>query len=138
MVLVSAYDDFVLRTLASVPGLLGKLAYLSELRTSEGGYCHWGLAQVHGEIAARRAIAQAHTQAWMEVLRAPLQSLWQELQPASAEDEPALESAEKLSQQKDKMIPAELGGGSVRHFNSILSVLVALCRAQRDANRKAA
>ena len=138
MVLLSAYDDFVLRTLASVPGLLGKLAYIGRLRTDEGTYSHWGLAQVYGEPTAGRALAQAHTQAWMEVLRAPLPSLWEELQQTSRGKKGALEAVKQLSEQREKMIPANLGGGSVRHFSSILSALVALCRAPRDASRKAA
>lgn len=134
MVLLSAYDDFVLQTLAAVPGRLGKLAYLAGLRTDDGQYCHWGLAQVYGEPAARRAVAQAHTRAWIDVLQAPLQLLWQEM----AAEDVSESSAQQLTKQRDKMIPSETGGGSVRHFNSVLSALVALCRAQRDANRKAA
>jgi hypothetical protein len=140
MLLRSPEDDFVLNTLAAVPGVLGRLEYLAGLRTRQGAYCHWGLEQAHGEAAAAQAIARAHTQVWLQLLRTPLPVLLQELRQMQDQNRvlSSLQYLRGLAAQVNEMVPEARKGGSLRHFNSILSTLAALCRAQRDASRPAA
>ncbi len=140
MLLLSPQDDFVLNTLAAVPGVLAKLHYIAGLRSSAGAYRHWGLEQVHGEAAAAQAIAHAHTDAWIQVLRTPLPALWQELRQLQDHSEVHSPSdyLRDLTAQVNGMVPEGMAGGSLRHFNSILSALAALSRARQGASRQAA
>lgn len=126
MTLLSADEDFCYRTLAAVPGALPKLAYLARLRDGQGKYHHWGMNRMYGENAAADAIAQAHTQAWLEVLRTPIPKLLAQL----AEMNPATRQAviAELKDYRRRCHPSELGGGAVRHFNSVLLALEHLSR----------
>lgn len=139
MTLLSASDDFVYTTLRSVPGTLGKLGYVAELRQPDGGYTHWGLARVHGEAAAQRAAADAHLGLLLQVLRMPLRELVEEArQLAAADEEDAVVWMEKLSSRAAALLPAETGGGSARHLSSVLAALSSLLRAERPASPQAA
>lgn len=140
MLLLSPHDDFVLNTLAAVPGVLAKLKYMAGLRTSTGTYRHWGLEKVHGETAAAQAIARAHTDAWIQFLRTPLPVLFQELRQFAEHSEvhSLSDYLGDLAAQVNGLIPEGMAGGSLRHFNSILATLAALCRARQGASRQAA
>jgi len=127
MVFLSAYDDFVIRTLSRIAGPLRRLRYCSELRTQES-YSHWGLARSHGEAAAAAALARAHTETWMAVLRTPVRQLAEEC----GRDEIA-ELAHAAG-----VVPQDRNGGSVRHFNSVVFSLASLSRSPRDASPRAA
>ncbi len=128
MIFLSAYDDFVIRTLSRIAGPLRRLRYIAELRTPEG-YCHWGLARSHGEAAAAAALARAHTETWMAVLRTPVRQL--------AEQWNGREEIAELARAAG-MVPQNRDGGSVRHFNSVVSALAALSRNRRDTSPRAA
>lgn len=123
----SPSDDFSKTTLASVFGTLGKLQYLAGLRQDNGEYFHWGMARQHGERNANLAIAQAHTDLFLETLRTPVRALWDEAQKV-AEDQSTMiqEFVGSLLERRDSLIPAELRGGSQRHFNSVLLGLCSL------------
>ena len=131
MTLLSAYEDFVNRTLSSVPGLLAKLAYLGSLRDDAGDYCHWGMSRTFGQGSASEALAQAHTDAWLEMLRTPIPVLFGETQDSKMEDETWREQPEQLT-------PPNVSGGTKRHFKSILLALSLLSQAQKEPTRKAA
>jgi hypothetical protein len=117
MVLLSAFEDFVVRTLGTFSGPLSQLTYLGSLR-SNGQYQHWGLARAYGDTAAGAAISEAHTQVWLEVLRTPLRKLVGELNTAS--NEITLPQATGWRSQVPALTPVNLAGGSRRHFHSIL------------------
>ena len=117
MVLLSAFEDFVVRTLGIFSGPLSQLTYLGSLRCN-GQYQHWGLARTHGDAAAGAAISEAHTQVWLEVLRTPLCKLVGELNAASNEITQA--QAAGWRNQVPALTPVNLAGGSRRHFHSIL------------------
>jgi len=117
MVLLSAFEDFVVRTLGIFSGPLSQLTYLGSLRCN-GQYQHWGLARAYGDAAAGAAISEAHTQVWLEVLRTPLRKLVGELNTAPQGS--ALEQATGWSNQVPALTPLNLAGGSRRHFHSIL------------------
>ena len=131
MTLLSAYEDFVVRTLASLPGVLGKLVYLGSLRTDAGDYCHWGLSRTFGQDRASEALAQAHTEAWLEVLRTPIPALFAETQDLEM-------GSETWRGQREKLTPPEVSGGTKRHFNSILLALSLLSQVAKEPNQRAA
>ncbi len=125
---LSAYDDFVIRTLSRIAGPLRRLHYFTELRTQEG-YSHWGLARSHGEAAAVAALARAHTETWMAVLRTPVRQL--------AEQWGGTDEIAELARAAGA-VPQDRNGGSVRHFNSVVFSLAALSRSPRDTSPRAA
>lgn len=138
MTLLTALDDFLLRTLAVLPGVFSKLEYVSALRDPEGHYAHWGLERVYGKIASERAIGEAHRELALNLLRTPVKDLMGEAACSAAERQLALDSyLEQLSRAQSSLLPAEIGGGSVRHFSSVLTTLSVLARAGRDASRPA-
>ena len=127
--LESAAEDFSRKTLAAVPGILNKLDYLSGLRLGDGGYTHWGMARIHGEAAASQAIAQAHTGVFLLLLRAPVSSLWDELQGMAAERSEGVQACvETLTAHGERLVPAHLEGGGRRHFRSVLAALSSLAK----------
>ena len=131
MTLLSAYEDFVVRTLASLPGVLGKLVYLGSLRNHAGDYCHWGMSRTFGQSRTAEALAQAHTEAWLEALRTPSPALFAETQDLEM-------GSETWRGQREKLTPPEVGGGTKRHLNSILLALSLLSQAAKEPNQRAA
>jgi len=127
MTLLSALDDFVLRTLAAVPGRLAQLAYVASLRDT-GGYEHWGLSRKHGAITAQAALRDAHSGAFIEVLRAPLASLLAEAAEAAEAENMSLHSY-LAHVQRAELTPSVVGGGSKRHLSSALASLLLLSEA---------
>ena len=129
MTLLSAYEDFVVRTLAWLPSLLAKLVHLGSLRDDAGDYCHWGMSRTFGQSRTSEALAQAHAEAWLEVLRTPIPALFaQDLEMGS----------ETWREQREKLTPPEVSGGTKRHFNSILLALSLLSQAAKEPNQRAA
>lgn len=120
MTISSAYDDFCARTLAALAGVWQRLRYLAELRAPGGRYRHWGMARTFGDDATQRALAQAHTELFLEVLRMPLRRL--------AAESPAAPFVGASS-----YLPADLEGGTPEHFNSIVSALSALAEARQPS-----
>ena len=138
MPLLCALDDILVNTLAVIPGLLGRLEYLSGLRSGDG-YGHWGLSRVHGERAAQRALRDAHGLVLSEVLRTPLRRLVEDVETACAvSDRPTSAYLQELYQDYPRLLPEQVGGGSTRHFSSVLHALSALASAPRHATRPAA
>lgn len=126
MVLLTAYEDFVARTLSTIPTLLGRLEYTTSLRT-QARYEHWGLARVHGEADAHQAISRAHTELWLEVLRTPLPSLYRDLLQST---KTPLEWARRWREHIPDFLPMETDGGATRHFSSVLLALSAMSAAK--------
>lgn len=126
MPLLSALDDILINTLTVIPGLLGRLEYLSGLR-SETGYGHWGLSRVYGERAAQQALTDAHELVLSEVLRTPLRRLVEDVETACiASDRRPCTYLQELYRNYPSLLPEEVGGGSTRHFSSVLHALSAL------------
>ena len=124
MTLVSASDDFRIRTLAALPGLWAKLRYLAGLRSPDGAYQHWGMSRTYGEEAAQKAAAAVHSDVFLEFLRTPVRQLAREFSdsPSSSSTQPADWSS---------YVPQDLGGGSLKHFNSVVSALQKLSESPR-------
>ena len=59
--LFTASSDFVLRSLAHVQSVIGKVLYCASLfDAKQGQYVHWGLTRMYGEPAVQSAIADNH------------------------------------------------------------------------------
>jgi hypothetical protein len=131
MALRSALEDVLGTTLAEVTGTLGKVGYLASLRdVASGTYAHWGLTRTHGEIAAQQALAEAHRLLFLRMLRTPLRALRDDAKVSSeALKMTAGEFMEQLRSQATALIPQDLGGGSARHFSSVLHALSSLLSA---------
>jgi hypothetical protein len=132
MELLESLDNFIKRTLAVVPGLWHKLAYLGGLRKESGEYDHWGLSKRYGDEATKNALGSAHEQVFVEVLRKPMNKLLNEVRENAAEKEvPPEEYVEELWISRKPMTPDELGGGSRSHFEVTLKTLQGLLRKKR-------
>jgi len=137
MTLLSPLEDFMQRTIAHVPGMWAKLEYIASLRLEDGTYEHWGLARLFGAEPAQRAIEQAHRNLVLQMLRTPLQILIQEAQRTAAVQQLALDAyVVELNAQRARLLPTKLGGGSAKHFNSVLLAISSL--AARSPKSKAA
>lgn len=132
MELLESLDNFIKRTLAVVPGLWHKLAYMGGLRKDSGEYDHWGLSKRYGNEATKSALSAAHEQVFLDVLRKPVGNLLDEAEENAAEKEiPAEEYVEELWLSRKPMTPDEVGGGSSRHFEVTLKTLQSLARAKQ-------
>jgi hypothetical protein len=117
----SAADDFARTTLAAVSGILAKLEYVAGLRQTNGEYFHWGMARSHGTSNANFAIAAAHTNLFLSILRTPVRDLWEEVRIlADEESTDARIIVSRLQGNGELLIPSEMQGGVPLHFNSIL------------------
>lgn len=138
MRLLSAAEDLAIRTLENVPGALCKLLYLAALRDSEGRYCHWGLARVHGEAESEQAARDAHSTALKEVLRKPIRELFQELDSKSAENARSHQFRRTL-ETNSRLLPPGSSRAAEFHLKSVIQALDELDRARKsDPNPPAA
>jgi hypothetical protein len=138
MTLKSALEDLREGTLATVSGLLGKLAYLASLRNREGGYRHWGLSLVHGEESCERALKAAHTEALSTVLRTPIAELVKDLRNSSQDSAKSeVIYVEGLREQLNELIPSAQDKASAGHLNSVLVALSSLKKNQKPATPSA-
>jgi hypothetical protein len=127
----SALEDFEGVSLEAIPGLLGKLRYLGELHDGRGNYSHWGIARVHGELAARRAIRASHVALMARVLRTPLRMLVEDL--SSSANRGQLTPREfllSLEMMQGHVQLEHFVGASDRHFKAVLHALSALLQGQ--------
>ena len=125
MALQSALEDLLGTTLAGVAGIVGKIEYVASLRDAQSGaYSHWGLARAYGELATQEALAEAHRQLFLRVLHTPLRTLRDDvLLSSGALHMTAGEYMEQFQSRMPALLPQDLGGGSARHFSSVLHAL---------------
>jgi hypothetical protein len=137
MTLKSALQDVKETTLAAVSGLLGKLAYLASLRRGQGRYEHWGMEQVHGPDSTERALRTAHAEVVNGILRAPLESLVDDLDESSRGSGVAADSyIESMRERLDDLLPGERQDSpAASHLNSVLLALSSLAKNRGRATR---
>lgn len=135
MPLKSPLEDLRETTLAAVGGLVGKIAYVAGLRPQAGkDYVHWGLRRTHGEEGSQRALAEAHRGLFLKLLRTPLHELRNDVAVSNANSElTPHEYVERLRQRLAELLPKDLGGGSPRHFSSVLRALSSLAGHQESS-----
>jgi|SRR5579864_9844062 len=135
----SALQDLRETTLAAVSGLLAKLAYLSSLRHGYGAHHHWGMAQVYGSESSERALRTAHAEVLAGVLRAPLESLMEDLQESSRSSGISAQPyVAEMQNHFEDLLPAErTNSPAASHLNSVLVALSNLEKARVRATRSA-
>ncbi len=104
------------------------MEYVASLRDAQSGaYSHWGLSRAYGEQAAKQALAEAHRQLFLKLLRTPLRALRDDVMlSAGGLQMPAGEFMERFRSQMPALLPQDLSGGSARHFSSVLHALSVL------------
>jgi hypothetical protein len=137
MTIKSALQDVKETTLAAVPGLLGKLAYLASLRRGRSEYQHWGMSLVHGEEPSERALKAAHSEVLTGILRTPLSSLEGDLHESSqAQGMPPDAYAEEMHAGMNDLLPGERKDSpAALHLNSVLVALSNLKKNRERATR---
>ena len=127
MTLKSAYDDLRQRTVEKIPGTWGKLKYVAGLRSSTGGYAHWGLERVHGTGAAQGAFMEVHRALVKTILRTRLSALREDLGRSSeAEGISPVSYASRLSVSLSQLLPSGCPKESELHLLSVLETLTIL------------
>jgi hypothetical protein len=137
MTLKSALQDVKETTLAAVSGLLGKLTYLASLRRTQGRYEHWGMEVVHGPESSERALRTAHAEVVSGILRAPLESLVEDLQESSQACGVAPRPyVEGMQEHFEELLPGERKDTpAASHLNSVLVALSTLEKNRARATR---
>jgi hypothetical protein len=129
LTLRSAFEDVQEATLRALSGMLERLRYLSTLRDAQGGYEHWGLSRVHGEMAAQKALGEAHRSTVSRVLATPVRRLIDDVvQSSRAAGVSPSQYVEELRDHGDRLMPADPGAGSVRHLSAVLRALSSLIK----------
>jgi len=73
-------QDFTVTTLAGIPTLFGRLAYIASLRDlSSGRYEHAGLAALYPDEALQEALQLCHEQVFERILETPLEHQMEDL-----------------------------------------------------------
>jgi hypothetical protein len=127
MTLKSAYDDLRQRTVEKIPGTWGRLKYVAGLRSSSGGYAHWGLERVHGPGAAQAAFLEVHKALVKTILRTRLSALREDLGQSSEAEGISPESyASRLSVGLNQLLPSGCPKESELHLLSVLETLTIL------------
>ncbi len=135
MTFLPPFEDFVLRTLGTLPSLWSKLDYVVGLRQADGRYAHWGLERTHGPVAVCEALPRAHRELFLEVLRTPLARLANDVERAASEQDldPAAYLAQ-LSARGPGLFPDSRGGGCDEHFILVLDALSILAPGRPRAS----
>jgi hypothetical protein len=131
MTLTSAVEDLRSTTLRTIAGGLRRLEYLSGLRDEAGNYSHWGLARVHGELAAAKALLEEHRLVASRLLAMPISHLLLDLEESSQQAGiPALNYLQRLHTQGKSLLPAGSSAAYAPHFSSALHALLCLAKAR--------
>jgi hypothetical protein len=102
------------------------------LRQQDGSYSHWGLSRVHGEVAAQKALTEAHHGLVSRILKTPLRNLIDDVkQSSSAKNFEEKDFLDNLESREPSLVPAQPGVGLKRHLSSVLHALAALAKHRR-------
>lgn len=127
---IGALHDFRTHILPAIPGLWARLSYTAELRQADA-YDHPALAATHGSQASCAAIAAAHRDLFLSLLRTNLWQLLEDLVVSAEADGEAPHSYLMRLCQTD-LFPANLGAGEREHFESVLVAMQLLQRGARN------
>lgn len=135
MTLLSAFEDFMSRTLEAIPGYPGRLLYLVGLRERGGEYKHWGLEQIYGRNSAEDAIRRAHRTTVTNLAQTPLKALFDQAKQSAEYLQIPLDGVlRELLNAGEEMLPAERIGITQRHLDSIFSTLSRLSNSSKAAH----
>lgn len=129
MKLFGALESFVNETLGQIPGRLGKLRFIAEMRNKDH-YEYWGMSKMYGDEVTQRAIAEAHADEFEKTLTTPVPELADEVDSSES-------SLPTLPLRLDSAVPSDLRGGTKRHFRWVLKVVELLHHSPQPPNRGA-
>ena len=122
------------RTLAGIPTLIGRIAYLASLRNSNtGSYEHFGLAQKIGIDEVDRILRRSHVTVFQEWLCFGLERQKEELEEYFSGLEGDLReiiSSWSTLEPWNTWVPAESRDVERKLFNADLAVILELFRAE--------
>lgn len=135
MRLKSALEDFEANTLGAVLGSLRRFSYVGRLHDGNGSYQHWGLAKIHGEDAAQRAMRTSHRSLLSEVLKKPLALLLKDVQMSCSNER---QTEEGFLTSLSGSAPKPLSPSARAHLKSVQAALLALVENRNSANHPGA
>ncbi len=119
----SAVEDLRDNTLSRLSNVLAKFVFVCTRRTPKGEYSHWGLARTHGTEQAQRALSEAHSHVFLDLLRTSVRELWRLVR----QDDRNVGQIRELQRKQAKgLVPADVKGGSAWHLRATLKTLRAL------------
>ncbi|MEJ5369596.1 MAG: hypothetical protein WHT08_14855 [Bryobacteraceae bacterium] len=124
------------RTLANIPSIYGRLAYLASLvNVDSGRYEHHGLANIFGAEEADKALRKSHEQAlidWLslqlEQQKADLELYFSSLPPSK---KTLVESWTRLKPYR-MVVPASASRAQRELFESNLAILLQILRSELE------
>jgi hypothetical protein len=125
---LSPFEDFM-DSLHSLNGIWSRLNYVRELRDEYGRYRHWGLSRIHGEEPTEKVISEVHSELYLQLLRCPLQELFEQLPLAADDAECSTQQiAEQMCKERSRITPKDLRGGAPMHLKAVLVISDLLAR----------
>lgn len=122
------------RTLAHIPSIYGRLAYLASLvNVNSGRYEHHGLAAIFGPDEADRTLRKSHEQAFMDWLSLQLEQQKADLELYFSTLPPTKKTlVENWSRLKPyrMVVPASASEAQRDLFDSNLEILLSLLRSE--------
>jgi hypothetical protein len=122
------------RTLAAIPTLIGRVAYLSSLRNAHtGSYEHFGLAQRVGEDEVDRILRRSHMSVFQEWLSFGLERQKDQLDEYFSElegDKREIISNWLTLEPWNNWVPGESRDVERKLFNADLAVILELIRVE--------
>jgi hypothetical protein len=112
MPLLSAHQDFMQRTIASLGNVWKQLLFTASLRTDKGQYQHWGLEREHGVEESRAAVEAAHRDLILKLLEMPVED--------AVRDAEGVEDSQQL--ELKKICPPTVEKCLLKHADYVLDV----------------
>jgi hypothetical protein len=112
-----AFEDFRSRTLAVLPGRLQRLEFLSSFRRDDGTYEHWGMEQEYGQEPAGKAIADVHSEAFLDVVSVDVPTIVTDAEKFLCSDGSSF--LEQVEHTTASICPSDTAGGSTKHWDFI-------------------
>jgi hypothetical protein len=132
--ILKAAEDFKKRTLAALPSLVEKVAYICSLQTGTGGYVHWGFTRAFGNRPTQEAIYAAHMETAIDLVQIPVQEIYKEYQEAVTRSG----NAEFLDPNSFVLKAPVNGDGLLSaHLHLLQESVVALARQERTTHQVA-
>ena len=135
-------QDFTFTTLAAVPTLYGRLAYLASLRDlSSGRYHHDGLAALYPDESIQEALKLCHEQVLERILETPLARQEEDLRTCLSAMEGGLGTAIEHWQRMESyrmLLPEESPAYLKDLFCSNLRALLEVLQTERSRSHSVA
>ncbi len=132
--ILKAAEDFKKRTLAALPTLVEKVAYICSLQTGAGGYVHWGFTRAFGNRPTQEAIYATHMETAVDLVHVPVQEIYREYKEAVARS-----GKQEFLSPDSFILKAPVNGDALlsAHLHLLQESVVALARQERSSHQVA-